>query len=343
MKMALKPISRIYQTGVSLRNYLYNSNKLPKITPPIFTISVGNISWGGTGKTPVCEYLLNLAHKNRLKPLLLSRGYRGKPPFYPYVVEDSTPVSFSGDEPLMLKNLCPFSVVIVDPKRERGMYFAWNKFKPDIGILDDGFQYKKLKKHVNILLFSHDDLDRGWNKLIPYGTWREDENSITHADILMINITGKDINKIKPMVTYRLQKYNKPIFFFNTKAISIVSIDKEEEINRLPDRYILVTGIGNPDKAYYSVKKLLKQEPIKFFRYKDHYNYKKKDWIYIYDFARKNRACIITTPKDAVKLRKFSLSLYVLKIKTEIISALNTHLSFDDFILQAFFKYKSSH
>ena len=345
MKGILKPISRIYLLGMSVRNKYYASNLISQITPPVFTICVGNISWGGTGKTPICEYLLNFFHKKNISPVLISRGYKGKPPRYPFFVKESDPVYFTGDEPLMLKRLCPFADVVVDPKRERGLFFAWKKFKPHVAILDDGFQYVKLKRHLDIVLFTKDDLTKNWNRVIPYGSWREGENSITRANVLMVNTTGQKKQEIECLANKKLMGYNKPIFLFNTKIRSISDVKNPNCIpDKIPKRYILVVGIGNPEKVYKSAKDYFGTLPIKFIKYPDHHRYTKKDISFLHNLAQKYRAAIITTQKDAVKLSGHTdFKIFALNLDVEIHPELHTKKSFEKIIEESFLKYKSSH
>ncbi|GAB6887403.1 hypothetical protein JCM13304A_09010 [Desulfothermus okinawensis JCM 13304] len=245
----------------------------------------------------------------------------------------------------MLKKLCPFANIIVDPIRERGIFFAWKKFKPDIAILDDGFQYIKLKRHLNVILFSIEDLTKNWNKIIPYGTWRERANSIYRADILMVNITGQEKDKIIKFSQKKLEHFKKPIFFFETKITSITDIEYfKNNKKEIPTRYILFAGIGNPDKVYKSANDYIGFPPIKFIKYPDHYKYTKKDIFFLKTLAKKYKSSLITTQKDAVKLTKFSdREIYALKLKTEIYPGPYTEKSFEETVTESFFKYKSSH
>ena len=345
MQNILSFASRIYHLGISLRNFLYNSNQIPIFTPPLFTISVGNISWGGTGKTPLCEWMLKWSHKQGLSPMLLTRGYRGTPPSYPYVVTLNSHPSYSGDEPLMLYKSCPFAKIIVDPKRERGIYFGWKNFKPDIAILDDGFQYRKLKRHLDILVFSITDLTKNWNKLIPAGSWREPKSSIHRAQLILINSTAHLLKDIIPIVKKRIMPYKKPVYIFHTEIKEIIPADTTTpRLKDIPDRYILVSGIGEPKKAFDSALRFTGKAPMEFLPYPDHYKYKKKDWEKIYHLAKKRKCIILCTPKDAVKLQEFSKgNLYTFKLQLHFDAKLNTSYELDTILRKSFFEYKSSH
>ncbi len=341
MKKILKPISRIYQTGMSLRNILYIKKIITSHNPPLFTVSVGNISWGGTGKTPVCHWLLELAHSLKKKTMLLSRGYKGKPPHYPYITDENSQAQFSGDEPLMLKLLCKDTHVIVDPKRERAIEFGWRLFKPDIAILDDGFQYLKLKRHLNILIFSANDLIYNWNKIIPYGTWREDKSAINRSDVILVNTTGHSNNDVLKYIEKYILPFKKPIYTFRTYIKSIVSItDFKKDINLPNKNYLLVVGIANPKKVYVSICEFLGTPPKIFLTYPDHYNYKQNDWDKIEYQAQKNNCIILTTLKDAVKLKKFSQNFFALNVKIDFIDKFNTTKDLEEVFIEAYEKYK---
>lgn len=330
---------------MSVRYKYYTSNLISQVSPPMFTISIGNINWGGTGKTPLCEYLLKFFHQLNLVPTLITRGYKGRPPKYPFFVKKTDPVCFTGDEPLMLKRLCPFANIVVDPKRERGIFAAWKKLKPDIAILDDGFQYIKLKRHLDIILFTIDDLTRYWNKVIPYGSWREGEKSINRANVLMVNITGQKREEVEEIVKKRLGTYKKPIFLFKTKISSLTDAKNLNFIyKKILKRYILIVGIGNSDKVYRTTKEFMNKLPIKFIKYPDHYKYTKKDICFLEKLALKYKADIITTQKDAVKLMELTdFKIYALNLKIHIYPELYTKKTFEKIINESFLKYKSSH
>ena len=142
---------------------------------------MGNISWGGTGKTPVVGWLLGWAAQKKLKAVVLSRGYKGKPPALPFLVEACGSPLESGDEPLMLAKLFPGASVLVDPVRSRAVRFAEKTLSPGLFVLDDGFQHLGVSRDLNILLLTPDDLGAGWNRVIPGGTWRENSGALADA------------------------------------------------------------------------------------------------------------------------------------------------------------------
>jgi len=344
MKYILYPFSNLYKLGTFFRNYLYSSGTISSVYSPLFTVSIGNLSWGGTGKTPLCEWMLKWAHGNKLSPMVITRGYRGRPPFYPYVVDSKTSPLYSGDEPLMLYNNCPFAKIIVDQKRERGIYFGWKKFKPDIAILDDGFQYRKVKKHLDILVFSGDDITKNWNKIIPYGPFRESSSSINRAQILCVNSTGHRPKDLLVRINERLKPYRKPIYVFHVEIKKIISVHKKQKVSNSIDNYILVTGIGNPNRVLNSTVNFLNKHPKEFLAYSDHYIYKKKDWEFIWQVAKNKRAIVLCTPKDAVKLMKFAhKDLYTFELNISFETKMNTNEEFEELLGKAILEYKSSH
>lgn len=326
---------------MSLRNFLYSAKLINSYTPPLFTVSVGNISWGGTGKTPFCHWLLNIAQARGKKTLLLSRGYKGKPPHYPYIVDKNSPVEFSGDEPLMLKLLNKDTHILIDPKRERAIEAGWRLYKPDIAILDDGFQYLRLKRHLDILIFSANDLISNWNKIIPYGTWREDKLSIYRSDVILINTTGFNSDDILHYIEKYILPFKKATYTFKNYIKSIVCANDFKTSVQLPNSdYILLAGIGNPNKVFTSACEFIKNPPKKFLTYPDHYKYSKKDWDKIEFEAKKNNSIIITTLKDAVKLRKFSKEFYALDVGIKFVDMFNTKKDIQQIFFDAYEGYK---
>ncbi len=267
-------------------------------------ISVGNISWGGTGKTPLCLWLLTFCHQKGLLPLLLSRGYKGSALSYPLVVSPGISPYVCGDEPYLLQQEAPYAKIVVDPRRERGLKWAWRAFKPDIIILDDGFQYRRLDRDLDLVLLSTQDLSLHWNKLIPVGTWREDHTALKRAHCFLINYTGQEnTEKLEELIEERLFSFQVPIFTFRVIAKEVVEIHSQRRSYPSQRPYILVAGIGNPEKVKKTALDLFGYPPARFITFPDHHRYSPADWRSISGIARSLRAEIVCTPKDAVKLR----------------------------------------
>ena len=301
----LLPASAIYRALMSRRAALYASGRKQSWQPPIPTVSVGNISWGGTGKTPVCSWILDWCEEHGLKAAVLTRGYKGKPPTLPYPVRADSPVTHSGDEPLLLAADHPESRIIVDPDRVRGGIWGLEHFRPDLFVLDDGFQHLKVRRDLNLALFSPADFNEDWDRVIPAGTWREGEHALHRADCFLANTMGMDSDEIRAAAEHRLAPYEKEIFLFTVKADALVNVQTREGRSDIANEpYLLVTGIANPDKVVRTAETLLGRGPAEHIAFADHHAFGEKEWKRIGKEAeRLGCRYILCTPKDAIKLR----------------------------------------
>lgn len=304
----LGPISKVYARLMRLRARLYQSGRWASWRPPTACISVGNISWGGTGKTPVVSWLLDWAHGEGIDATVLTRGYGGRPPHLPYEVQLLSPPREAGDEPLLLKRTHPQARILVDPKRVRAGKTA-GKNRTDLFILDDGYQHLRIKRDLNLCLLSPRDLDEEWNRVIPAGSWREDVSALKRADAFLVNtMFDADDGCLETVARIKLTHLGKPIFFFRVTARGVANALTGETLDSLEGkRFVLVTAIANPDKVCQTCKGDLGEKPVRHLVYPDHHPFSVADWQAIVAAAERN-ACthIVCTPKDAVKLAPFA-------------------------------------
>jgi tetraacyldisaccharide 4'-kinase len=301
----LGPVSKAYARAMRLRAQFYLSGKWVAWTPPVPCISVGNISWGGTGKTPVVSWLLDWAREQGISATVLTRGYGGRPPHLPYEVQLLSPPHDAGDEPLLLKRTHPQARILVDPKRVRA-----GKSVDDAGlfILDDGFQHLRIRRDVNLCLLSPRDLDQEWDKVIPAGSWREDVSALSRADAFLVNIMYDDDGCLETIARIKLTHLGKPIFFFRVTARGVANALTGEALESLEGkRFVLVTAIANPDKVCQTCKSDLGEKPVRHLVYPDHHPFSEADWQAVVAAAERNSCThIVCTPKDAVKLAPFA-------------------------------------
>jgi len=189
---ALSGLAAVYKGVQKLHSRAYRSGWLPVRTLPCTVISIGNLSAGGTGKTPMTAYVARLCRRNGYAAVVLSRGYRGRAEHSGGVVSDGRTVLMTpetaGDEPFMLATALDGIPVIVGSSRYRSGQLALDRFRPDVLILDDGFQHLKLKKNLNILLL---DGRRpfGNGRLLPRGILREPPAAVRRADAVVLTRT----------------------------------------------------------------------------------------------------------------------------------------------------------
>ena len=172
LRPLLTPVSLLYRRILAARRAKWENEGSPAFRPVCQCVSVGNIAWGGTGKTPVVDWLLGWSEARGLRAVVLSRGYKAQPPELPLHVSPSRTPGEAGDEPLMLALEHPSAAVMVDPDRRRSGRWAEERLSPDLFVLDDGFQHVKVRRDLDIVLLRPDDLGDGWGRVIPAGAWR---------------------------------------------------------------------------------------------------------------------------------------------------------------------------
>ena len=299
-------ISSIYGLGVGARLFLYGTGFLRGSRLPCKVISVGNITLGGTGKTPTVEYIANLLKEEGVDVVVLSRGYGGRRRGKFGVVSNGNrlllPFREAGDEPYMLAQRLKGIPIMVGRRRDLSGRYASAQFHPRVAILDDGFQHLGVKRDVDILLVdSQTGFGNGY--LFPRGPLREPLDQLSRADLFIIT-------KVEELDTCReleesIKSYNKDAIIFHGNYCP----DYLTDLNggkRLPLGYIegrrvaALSGIANPAYFRYLLERAgAKVEEEIFFP--DHHVYLPKD-IPIIQRGLQKAECIVTTEKDAAKL-----------------------------------------
>ena len=224
----LYPFSLIYGLITGIRNFLYNTDILTSFEFNLPVICVGNITVGGTGKTPHTEYLIRLLREN-FRVATLSRGYKRKTRGF-QIATSSSLVSDIGDEPLQMYRKFPDITVAVDRNRVHGVNtILKERPETEVIILDDGFQHRKIKPGFSILLSDFDRLMVRDN-LLPYGNLRESLDNIRRADIILITKSPENISPIQRRIIvkeinkapyqnlfFTSLKYNDPVPLFENK------------------------------------------------------------------------------------------------------------------------------
>lgn len=311
----LYPFSLLYGAATGLRNLLYNAEILKSYEFSIPVICVGNLTAGGTGKTPHTEYLTELLSKE-FNVAILSRGYKRKSSGFRFADDSSTSADI-GDEPLQIHRKFPGITVAVDSNRVRGVQNILNE-RPETGviILDDGYQHRRITPGYSVLLSDYNRLMIR-DHLLPYGNLRENVRNMNRADIILITKSPENISPIQRRILVReidkrpyqnlyftVYKYQKPVAVFNgaTDPSGILGEDQKEKRGIL-----LVTGIANPKP----LREYLETRCAELIHlpYKDHHSFSLKDlndiseaWTTLKSTIRH----IITTEKDAVRLREFT-------------------------------------
>lgn len=301
-------ISSIYGLGVRARLFLYGTGVLKGSRLPCKVISVGNITLGGTGKTPTVEYIANLLKEEGVDVVVLSRGYGGRMERSFGVVSDGKQILLSpgeaGDEPHMLAQRLEGIPILIGRRRALSGRYASTQFHPRVAILDDGYQHLRVKRDVDVLLVdSQDGFGNGY--LFPRGPLREPLDQLRRADLFIVTKV-EELNSCGELEE-RIKSHNKDAIIFH----STYSSDYLTDLNggkRLPVGYIkgrrvvALSGIANP--AYF--RHLLEGAGAKVEEeiiFPDHHVYSRQDIPTIQRGTHKAE-CIVTTEKDANKLSR---------------------------------------
>ena len=301
----LLPLSWLYGMGVGLRNFLFEVGILKSRSYKTPIISVGNITVGGTGKTPHVEYLVRLL-QDKMRVAVLSRGYKRKSRGF-VLAEPDTPMRQIGDEPYQMKQKFPHVMIAVDKKRTHGIELLESSEKaPDVILLDDAFQHRYVKPGINILLVDYHRLII-YDKLLPAGRLREPQKGKDRADIVIVTKCPKEL---KPMefrvITKAMNLYPYQHLYFSTIAYDQLrpvfpEAPARHQLNS-DMNILLLTGIASPRQLTEDLTPLVKSiTPLTFA---DHHNFKRKDIQRLNEAfeAMPSPKCIVTTEKDAVRL-----------------------------------------
>ena len=306
----LLPLSWVYGIVVNLRNLLFNIGVLQQKSFSVPVIGVGNITVGGTGKTPHTEYLIRLLSK-QLQVAVLSRGYKRKSKGYVLAQKD-TPMSELGDEPYQMKRKFPQVHVAVCKKRVEGIERLMHDKateSTDVILLDDAFQHRYVKPHINILLI---DFNRFITKdhLLPVGRLREPSSGIRRADIVIITKCPTNLRPIDYRThtkSLKLMAFQK-IFFTALQYGDLVPLFRTEktpvklEALGQDEHLLLLTGIATPQKLENDLRPYCGN--IRTLAYPDHHFFTAKDAKHINSVFQSmpEPRRIITTEKDATRL-----------------------------------------
>ncbi|HBL76328.1 MAG: tetraacyldisaccharide 4'-kinase [Bacteroidetes bacterium GWF2_42_66] len=311
LKLLLYFMSFFYGIGMYFRNRMYDLKILESTEFDIPVISVGNITVGGTGKTPHIEYLITLL-KNEFNVVVLSRGYKRKTKGFREVTIGST-VEESGDEPLQIKNKFPETGVYVDEKRVHGIeeIIRLNEEKqPDVILLDDAFQHRSVTPGINILLV---DSNRPIteDKLLPYGRLREGKTQVRRASMIIYTKCPREVKPITRriiMQSVNLRPYQNLYFTAMEYGLLTPVFPENVALVQIPGRIglsvLMVTGIAQPEPFKTFVSSLA--EHVEEIRFPDHHSFGGNDLLKIEEtfvkISGKNKL-IVTTEKDATRLK----------------------------------------
>lgn len=309
LRILLFPLMLLYGAGIFIRNRLYDSGTFKTVEFDFPTICVGNLSMGGTGKTPHVEYLIRLLSE-KFRVAVLSRGYMRKTSGY-LQVEVNTSADAAGDEAVMLKKKYRHVAVAVCEERALGIpQLISSVQQPDVVILDDGFQHRAVRAGMNILLTAYDNLYTR-DYLLPAGSLREFKSGAQRANFIVVTKCPPDLSKaemekiraeIAPaknqLTLFSFLQYGKPYLF--TDANARLEFDQSYDV-------LLVSGIA----FNAHLKDFLKRQVKNLYTldFSDHHHFTRTDvekMTEAFGNIETERKLLMTTEKDAVRLLSFS-------------------------------------
>jgi len=347
LRFLLIPLSWLYAAVISGRNRLYALGVFKARTLPCRVISVGNISVGGTGKTPAVIALAKHLQTEKVRVAILLSGYKRQSREEVTIVSDGERVCASlkesGDEAYMMAKHLSGIPVIVSRQRYQAGQVAFERFGVDVLLLDDGFQHRQLARDVDILTVPTERPFGNSAKLLPTGPLREPATALQRADIILLTHTdtvdvllhAKETMKQLAPNALILESVHQPIHFYPLRKscdhghhdgmLPIASSQNTEEREFRPaseavkgKRILAVCGIGNPD-AFTTTLMRCSAESVELLAYPDHHVYTEADFVQIDTVFQAVQAdLIVTTQKDEQKLEAFvedrDLPIFVLEV-----------------------------
>ena len=319
---SLQPSALVYGFCLFLREFLYRAGVFTSKRVSAKVISIGNITLGGTGKTPAVMALAKRLRGEERKVAVLLRGYKGRLENKGGVVSDGSSILLSpeeaGDEAYLLAERLPQVPVLVGKKRIKSARIATTKFGAEVLILDDGFQHRRLSRDLDIVLIDAAN-PFGSCRLFPCGILREPLSALSRADVFLLTRTDEAVNKEE--VKKKLLKINPraPIIESVHKPVSF--LDKEggeHPLAVIKDKKVLaLSGIGHPESFERALRNLGAKEVVSL-RYPDHHFYGERDIKEIKEKA-KGSELLVSTEKDKVRLPLSLLpSIFFLRIELQL-------------------------
>ncbi|MGM0606859.1 MAG: tetraacyldisaccharide 4'-kinase [Candidatus Muiribacteriota bacterium] len=314
LNLFLRLLSFLYYFLHKIKYNLYYFNILPKTRSSSFIISVGNITAGGTGKTPFVIYAVKKLKQRNFSVVVLQRAYKSDKK-YGEVFDGRNflmTVKECGDEPYLMA-LNTDVPVFIAKKRVKILKTIEKKYNPDFILLDDGFQYWRLERNIDIVCVDGKELFYN-KKILPSGILREPLNNIKRADYVVLKNDGRVSENIKTEKYLNLFTQNKRFFLMNYFFTLNKKIEYEKKI-------LLLAGIAKPESFFSCVEKIEELKNITFYKipFEDHQIYTSKIISNIKKIMKEKKiSTIITTEKDYWKIKNYFNRIFYLKVNTFI-------------------------
>ncbi|MBR1799790.1 MAG: tetraacyldisaccharide 4'-kinase [Bacteroidales bacterium] len=328
------PLTMWYGVVVAVRNWLYDTNIISPSRNYVATIGVGNLSTGGTGKSPMVDHLLSLL-EDKYATAMISRGYKRKSKGF--LIDDGQhDPTLLGDEPAMIGRKHPrVQVAVCKSRSEAIQRLIDSDNKPQVVVMDDVYQHRRINPSVSILLteYQHPFFN---DHILPFGNLREGKRGSQRASIVVVTKTPRNLNPIRKhgiIQDLKLRSCQK-VFFSCIDYGELITLDGKAagvDLRRV-DNALVVTGIAHPKPMIDEIRSKCKAEALS---YPDHYDFSSSDIKTIrhrFEAMAGQNKVIVTTEKDAERLRLISedLPIYVLPMKVGFLD--NAEATFNDII-----------
>lgn len=344
VRAVLWALSKVFEVLIKIRRFLYNVRILRDSTLGVQVIAIGNLTVGGTGKTPVVEKFARELRDQGRNVAILSRGYRSKPtPVHRWFLnkvlfrDDTTPPrvvsdgksllldsEMAGDEPYMLASNLKDVVVLVDKDRVKSGRYAIEKFGCDTLLLDDGFQYWKLRGRRQDIVLIDRQQPFGNERLLPRGTLREPPSHLARANTIFITKSDGQTTELRR----RIAQFNPSAGIIecihHPLYLEDVFTGERMDLDFIKGRRVAsLSGIAQPESFEQSLVKL-GSDLVYSKRFADHHRFRQQEVINAINRSKKRQAqAIITTQKDAVRFPKIDrrdLPIYFMRVEIKILS-----------------------
>ena len=301
-----KPLALLYGNAARVRAGLYKSGVVDSYKSSIKVVSVGNLTLGGSGKTPLVMELARSFMENGLKPAIITRGYGGRIKDGAVVVKADSDPADMGDEPVMMAAMTPDVPVIKSPRRKDGAEMAETVYNADIVLLDDGFGHLGIGRDFDILVV---DAARGFGngEVVPYGPLREPLSQLKRADCVVVTGSEKEsgarLSNIKKIVETRAPGMEVITAVYKTVGLVKKGDDIPESTETIAgEKVVAFSGIGNPLSFTDTLEKI-GVDPVESIEWPDHHYYTDEDLARVADAVSKHKArYAVTTEKDLARL-----------------------------------------
>ncbi len=332
----LRPLGVVYGFLMRIRTFFYATSILKSYTFTVPVISVGNLTMGGSGKTPIVIYLARFLLQQGYRPAVVSRGYGGNATMACNVVSDGETLYLdsieAGDEPRLIAEKASGVAVITGKKRKNPCKYAIDKLGCNVILLDDGFQHLPVNRNIDLVLFNATTNPKLMH-VLPGGILREPFSALNRASGFIVTGSKDNNHSTAREVVSFLQhsQQNKPLFQLGYEPSHYVNSNgKRFELDSLSSKVFAFCGIASPHRFITTLEELSLDITDSAF-FSDHQHYKEAEVKKVIELAKgQGAAALITTEKDMVKLKEFNLDLPLYALCMEVPKS----ISFETYILK---------